>query len=295
MNDEEGRTPGVWASTGDGRRGIDRAWGRLTSLALRSDLLIVGAAAEIEVTEACVCVRTPSLPRLRVGNAVVFPHPPEVSDVVRWITCMERRLGPETARFGRIAWEGGPAPGDVHAAFAQAGFTRYDSLSMTTAALGRRPTAPPTAFHVRPVVSDTDWEGLLAFHVEANPVVCADDRAFLAARLGRYRADAEAGRGAWFAAYADGHVVGCCGVALGMGLGRLQGLETSTRLRRAGVGLALVDAAGAWALRQEGTNRLVSVVDPGYHARRLFASAGFAPHDLLSGVVPGHSLAPPAG
>ncbi|MFJ8015048.1 GNAT family N-acetyltransferase [Streptomyces sp. NPDC096339] len=271
---------------------MPRELGWLTSLALQTDLLILGSAAQTDVTDACISVRTPSLPQLRIGNAVLFPQPPGPEDVTTWIRRLELEVGESAAKYGRIAWEGGPPTKDVYQDFKSAGFEPYDSLSMQATALRARPGG--AILPVRAARSDSEWGDLLDFHLQANQVVSPGDREFLAARLDLYRSESEAGNGAWFTAYADGRVVGCCGIALGDDLARLQGLETSTGYRRAGLGLSLVKAASEWAYRHAGTRRLVSVVDPGYHARRLFESVGFQDQDLACGVVPIASFVSPA-
>ncbi|MEH0441499.1 GNAT family N-acetyltransferase [Streptomyces scabiei] len=266
--------------------------GWLKSLALYSDLLILGSAAEVDVTDGYISIRTPSLPQLRIGNAILFPKPPSREDVATWIRRLELKVGESAARYGRIAWEGGQPREDVYRAFKSAGFEPYDSLSMQTAVVQARPS--PTTVSTKAVRADAEWRDLLDFHVEANQVATPSDHEFLAARLDLYRTESEAGTGAWFTAHVDGRVVGCCGIALGDGLARLQGLETSTSHRRGGIGISLVKVASEWALQRDGTNHLVSVVDPDYHARRLFESVGFQTHDLACGVVPADSFTPPA-
>lgn len=271
---------------------MPRELGWLKSLALQTDLLILGNAAQVDVTDACISIRTPSLPQLRIGNAILFPKPPCPEDVAAWIRHLELEVGESAVKYGRIAWEGGQPTEDVYHAFKSAGFEPYDSLSMQATALQARPGA--AVLPTRAARSDTEWGDLLDFHIQANRVASPSDREFLAARLDLYRSESEAGNGAWFTAHADGRVVGCCGIALGDGLARLQGLETSTRHRRAGLGLSLVNAASEWAFQHDGTRHLVSVVDPDYHARRLFESVGFQPQDLACGVVPIASFASPA-
>ncbi|WP_189449053.1 GNAT family N-acetyltransferase [Streptomyces abikoensis] len=279
---------------GEGSDGVlpHRRLGWLKSLTLSSDLLILGNAADVTVTEEWISICTRSLPQLRIGNAIVSPKPPTLEDVPAWIRNLEQEVGQSAARYGRIVWEGGPAEEDVYRAFKDASFEPYDSLSMKADSLKVRPGA--TGVPMQAVQSDAEWRELLDFQIRANQVTRSSDRDFLAARLDLYRTESKAGNGAWFTAHADGCVVGCCGIALGNGLARLQGLEVATSHRGNGVGISLVSVASEWALRHGGTRHLVSVVDPDYHARRLFESVGFRPHDLVCGVVPVDSLTSPA-
>ncbi|WP_078870889.1 GNAT family N-acetyltransferase [Streptomyces caatingaensis] len=262
---------------------IHQRLGWLKSLTLQSDLLILGNSADVTVTDEWISVSTPALPRLRIGNAIVFPTPPSLEDVPAWTRRLELAVGQSAARYGRIVWEGGPAEANAYRAFKDAGFEPYDSLSMIATSLmeGAGATGTPTEV----VQSDAQWQELLDFHLRVNRVTGSLDREFLAARLDLYRVESKAGNGAWFTAHADGCVVGCCGIALGHGFARLQGLEVMASHRRVGVGLALVSFASQWALQHDGVRRLVSVVDPDYHARRLFESVGFQAYDLLCGAV----------
>ncbi|MGY4969573.1 GNAT family N-acetyltransferase [Streptomyces nigrescens] len=196
------------------------------------------------------------------------------------------------AKFGRIAWQGGAPSHDVYEAFKQMGFEPYDSLSMqATARLAQKRSADVVT---KPVSSDADWDSLLDFHLHTNPVRSKDDEAFLRARLHLYRTQAEKGKAAWFTARHHDQVIGCCGVAVGDQTARLQGLEASTTHRRNGVGRQLVNTASRWALTAANARRIVAVVDPGYHARRLFETVGFEPHGLACGVVATASYLPPA-
>ncbi|WP_158692758.1 GNAT family N-acetyltransferase [Streptomyces roseochromogenus] len=264
----------------------------LTSLALGSDLLILGDAAQVAVTAEWISIHTPYLPRLRIGNALLFPNQPTRDDVIEWVRHLELKVGPTAAKFGRIAWQGGVPSDDVYAAFEQVGFEPYDSLSMQATAL--HPQQRSTDVVIKPVSSAADWDSLLNFHLQANPVTSTSDEDFLRTRLNLYRTQSEKGQAAWFTALHHNRVVGCCGVAVGEQIARLQGLETSTSNRRSGVGRQLVTTASQWALNSVGVRRIVAVVDPDYHARRLFESVGFEPHDLACGVVPTESYFPPA-
>jgi RimJ/RimL family protein N-acetyltransferase len=274
------------AAADEGPRQGDLQYGRgwLRSLALHSDLVILGDLADVQITEMWISVRTSTMPQLRLGNAVLLPRPPEVEDVPRWIERLEHEVGKTSARYGRIAWEGGRPPEDVYRAFRDAGFEPYDSLGMRTSVLHSRVGA--SAAGVRLVSSNEEWTELLDFQTQISHISTSEDRDFLATRLNHYQSSTESGRGAWFASYSDGRVAGTCGVALGHGIARLQGLETSTQHRRTGVALSLVEAACEWAMQQRDVHQLVAVVDPDYHARRLFQSVGFQPHDLACAVVP---------
>nr|WP_232107765.1 GNAT family N-acetyltransferase [Streptomyces gossypiisoli] len=152
------------------------------------------------------------------------------------------------------------------------------------------PRVGASAAAVRLVSSDEEWTELLGFQTQISHISTSEDRDFLSVRLNHYQSSSESGRGAWFTAYSDGRIAGACGVALGHGIARLQGLETSTQHRRTGVALSLVEAACDWSMQQRDVHQLVAVVDPDYHARRLFQSVGFQPHDLACAVVPVGSL-----
>ncbi|HWH00266.1 MAG TPA: GNAT family N-acetyltransferase [Pilimelia sp.] len=261
----------------------------LTSLALTSDLVVLGSAAEIDVTDARIVLRTPSIPALRLGNAVLFPRSPERADVTGWRDILRTEVGLPPAVECRIAWQGGRPSDETYEAFRALGLVRYDSLSMVASKI--RGPAPASGVTVRECADARDWADLLRFqNLSVGPG--GSGRQFLAQRLDLYRHRAAIGEAAWFAAYRDGGVVGCCGVVLGERFGRLQGMETAIAHRRFGVGRALVLAAGGWALDR--ARQVVAVADPDYHAARLFESVGFRPNDLACGLVPAATV-PPAG
>ncbi len=267
-----------------------RRHGWLTSLALRSDLIVLGSAAEINVTDARIVIRTPSIPTFRLGNAALFPRPPERADVTKWVGILTTDVGWPPAVNGRIAWEGERPSGETYEAFRALGLAQYDSLSMVAAEI--RSSLGPAGVTVRQVAGAVGWADLLRFQGRSVDPRDVSGRQFLVQRLDLYRRRAAEGDAAWFAAYRDGGLVGCCGVVLGEQFGRLQGLETAAEHRRVGAGRALVLAAGRWALDRG--RQVVAVADPEYHAARLFESAGFKPHDLACGLVPARSM-PSAG
>jgi RimJ/RimL family protein N-acetyltransferase len=267
--------------------GVDHVHGEfgwLRSLALLSDLVVLGTAATVKVTDSWLSVRTPDMPTLRLGNAVLFPRPPTVTDVPSWPELLQTEVGPGAAAHGRLAWEGGQPERATYQAFADIGYEPYDSLSMVTTTLNTRSGSSNVS--IRLIRDTADWVDLLAFQDPSRQAPGGARSGLAAKRIGLYQTRAKQGTGAWFAGYRDGSVVGCCGVMIGHRIARFQGLKTSPEYRRSGIGVSLVRAASEWALSVDGVKQLVAVVDPDYHALRLFQSIGFEPHDLACGVVP---------
>ena len=272
--------------------GVDHVgceFGWLRSLALRSDLVVLGTAAKVKVADSWIAVRTPEMPTLRLGNAVLFPHPPTATDIPSWLELLRAEVGITAAVHGRLAWEGGRPEREVYRAFDEAGFEAYDSLSMVAAALNARSGASDVS--VKPIRDTPGWADLLAFQDPSSHALGTARNEMAAKRIGLYRTRVAQETGAWFAGYRDGNLIGCCGVLVGHGIARLQGLKTAAEHRRSGIGVSLVRAASEWALRVSGVKQLVAVVDPYYHAMRLFQSVGFEPHDLACGTVPAGTVA----
>ena len=128
---------------------------------------------------------------------------------------------------------------------------------------------------------ETDDEWLAATE---NQIRCRDDehgeagyRVFKEAEMRRYRAMAQAGRGAWFGAFLDGTLVADLGIYCDGGLGRFQTVETHPAFRRRGLAGSLVFQAARHALGPMRMETLVLVADADSPAERLYRSVGFLP------------------
>ncbi len=131
----------------------------------------------------------------------------------------------------------------------------------------------------RTLQTEDDWR-----QATENQVRCRDDergeagyRVFKEAEMRRYRAMAQAGRGAWFGAFLDGGLVADLGIYHDGKLGRFQTVETHPDHRRRGIGGTLVFHAARHALGQMGLETLVLVADADSPAERLYRSVGFLP------------------
>lgn len=261
---------------------------RLRSLGYRTDLIFPRYEGEILDRNDYLVVRTPKNPGFYWGNFLLFDHPPTEGDLGRWEELFRREIGgpPETGHLA-IGWDSTTGePGRI-VPFIEAGYHREENITLTAERL-----TPPSRrngdIHVRPLVSDADWEAALenqiaCFLEDYEPV---SYREYRTGAMSRYRAMVEAGLGIWYGAFLGDTPVGDLGVFVDetQTLGRFQAVATHPDFRRRGICSTLVATAGQDAQERFGVSQLVIAADPGYHAVRIYESLGFSPTERQIGV-----------
>lgn len=86
---------------------------------------------------------------------------------------------------------------------------------------------------------------------------------------------AQAKRGTWLGAFLGEQLVGALGIFAEGELGRFQEVSTHPAYRRQGICGTLVYHASHYGFTQLGAQRLVIVTEEGYHAARVYQSAGY--------------------
>jgi GNAT superfamily N-acetyltransferase len=260
---------------------------RVRSLSYRTDLFFAAFDGTIVDRGDRLVVTTPTNPTYHWGNLVLFPVPPKVGDLPRWTDIFRREIG-EPEVVGHVAFGIDGVDGDVGAVqpFLDAGFDLERGVVLTARAV-RPPPRPNADVSVRPIVGDADWEMVLQHRLGTLEADEQNDGnvTFHRRQMARYRAMAEAGRGHWFGAFADGALVADLGLYHQDGVGRYQSVATHPDHRGRGIAGTMVHAAGEYVLRHDGVRSLVIVAEEGSQAARVYASVGFTPVETTLGLT----------
>lgn len=271
------------------------------SLASHTDLALRRLeGAVITRTPDQTVIRSPRNPTFWWGNFLLMPRAPGPGDLERWLGAFGEHL-PQAAH---CAFGVDTADGEAGAAddFVEAGFTLFRDTVLTA----ERTVAPRRLNSdalCRPLATDADWQAALELRLAVNagdpePMEPSGYRTFVTRKLADYRAAQATGAGAMWGAFDDaGQMLSGLGIfdagpdlQTGQRVARYQSVETHPDARSRGLAGTLVHAAGEWARETLGTQTLVIVADPEYHAQRLYERVGFRPTEVQLGFEK-----PPAG
>ncbi len=252
---------------------------RVTSLGFRTDLALrVGEGAEVADRGDYLVVRSPDNPDYWWGNFLLLAAWPGRGTGNRWLARFAAEF--PLARHIALGVDSTPiSPGDeddrpVPAEFLAAGLEPQRDTVLTCAAVGP-PPHPNAAAEVRRLESDADWRQSVELAMR-----CFDHdepRDYLEARTAAWRRVTQAGRGAWFGAFADGRLLAQLGLFdAGDGYARYQHVETDPQARRQGLAGTLVWHAGRYGREILGAGTFVIVADPAAVAIRVYRACGFA-------------------
>ncbi len=257
----------------------------LQSLMWATDLDVLPAGRVIERRDACLLIRSPTNPTHFYGNLLLFDEPPAPGDGLAWEARFDSEFADEPrVRHRTFGWVE-PSLGAAHEEFVARGYELEEDVGLIAAAdeIHRHPRENSDAI-VRPLEADDPlWSEVLELEVtsrdEGHPE--SDFRAFAAKRLRGLRAHFEAGRGAWYVALdpVTGELAASCGLVVTEGRARYQSVITALAHRRRGMCSRLVVAAAHHAAETHGAKQFVIVADADYHARGLYESLGFQPHE----------------
>jgi len=260
---------------------------RITSLGFRTDVALrVLEGAEVADRGDYLVVRSPGNPDYWWGNFLLLAVWPGPGTGDRWLARFAAEfplarhiaLGVDTDPDTPIHPDT-PASRDddrlAPAEFLAAGLEPQRDTVLTCATVGP-PPHPNAKAEFRRLESDADWRqstelGLRCFDQGGEP----DD--YLERRAAARRRLTQAGRGAWFGAFADGRLLAQLGLFdAGDGYARYQHVETDPQARRQGLAGTLVWQAGRYGREALGPGTFVIVADPADVAIRVYRACGFA-------------------
>ena len=251
------------------------------SLGYQTDLFFPAFDGEIFDRGDYLVIRTPANPSFYWGNFLLFAHPPQPGDNVRWPVLFAKEIGtPPKVEYQTFGWDTTTGEEGAIQRFLADGF-RANHSAVLTAQQVHPPPKPAPDVKVRPLSTDLDWEQALA-----NQVICREPefdeagyRIFRQRQMARYRAMTAGGLGAWFGAFIGRQLVADLGIYHNQVLGRFQSVETHPDYRRQGIGGTLVFEAARYALTHFGINTLVIVADADSAPARLYGWVGFQPRE----------------
>lgn len=258
----------------------------LRSLGYRTDLIFPRFDGSVVDRGDYLVIRTPANPSYRWGNFLLFDQPPGAGDVERWAQIFAAEIGaPPDVGHMAFGWDAPDGDEGLAQPFIDAGFRMLRSDVLTTD-VTRPPPRPNATIAMRPMSSDADWKQALELLIiygsdgDESPGYIEFSRRAMA----RYRAMAEAGRGAWVGAFDGERLVGGLGIYVEEGLGRFQAVGTHPTCRGMGVCGTLVHWSARYALERLGAERLVIVAERPSQAARIYESVGFRPAERQIGM-----------
>lgn len=255
----------------------------IRSLGFRTDLFFVAFDGEVIDRGDYVVARSPRNPTHYWGNLLLFNHAPRPGELTQWRDLFAAEIGrPLQTEHVLLAIDlPEDEVGDL-TGLLEPGLEPLRSLVLTA----RRPCPPPvqeSGTVVRTITEDWEWE-----QAWENQVACRDPvhelegyQLFKRRQMERYRRMTQAGLGAWFGAFDRDRLVGDLGLFAQEGLARFQAVGVHPDYRRRGICRTLLHHASRYGFDRLGTQELVIVADPDYHAAPLYQSAGFAPRERL--------------
>jgi len=250
---------------------------RVTSLGFLTDVALrAGEGAEVADRGDYLVVRSPVNPDFWWGNFLLLAGWPAPGTGDRWLA----RFAAEFPLARHIALgvdEDGAGDEDdrpVPAEFGAAGLELEQGTVLTCATVGP-PPHPNAAAEIRRLESDADWRQ--SVELARRCFDHGEPGDYLAIMMAARRRLTQAGRGAWFGAFAGGRLLAQLGLFdAGDGYARYQHVETDPEARRQGLAGTLVWHAGRCGREVLGAGTFVIVADPADAAIRVYRACGFA-------------------
>jgi len=252
---------------------------RVTSLGFRTDVALrAREGAEVTDRGDCLVVRSPNNPDYCWGNFLLLAAWPVPGTGDRWLARFAAEfplahhitLGVDSEPTSPDDEDDRPVPAELLAA----GLKPQRDTVLTCAAVGP-PPHPNVAAEVRRLESDADWRQAVELSVRCFEQSEPDD--YVKRQTAARRRVTQAGRGAWFGAFAGGRLLAQLGLFdAGGGYARYQHVETDPQARRQGLAGTLVWHAGRYGREVLGAGTFVIVADPADVAVRVYRACGFA-------------------
>ena len=271
---------------------------RITSLGFRTDVALrVLEGAEVTDRGDYLVVRSPGHPDFWWGNFLLLACWPGPGTGNSWLARFAAEFplarhvaigvdsagvdsaggdsaGGDSAGEDRAGEDAAGGNGVTPAEFVAAGLEPQRDTVLTCAAVGP-PPHPSAAADIRRLESDADWQQSVELTVRCfGP---GESRDYLEDRTAVRRRLTQAGRGAWFGAFAGSRLLAQLGLFdAGHGHARYQHVETDPEARRRGLAGTLVWHAGRYGREVLGASTFVIVADPADVAIRVYRACGFA-------------------
>jgi ribosomal protein S18 acetylase RimI-like enzyme len=259
---------------------------KLKSLGYRTDLIFFAFDGEIIDRGDYLILRTPGNPGFYWGNFLLFSHPPQGGDFIKWRELFAREIGtPPETQHQVFGWDSPRGEMGVIQPFLQAGFRPAQEVVLTSSE-PRSPSRPSDLVSIRALKTEDEWQQAVE-----NQVICREPefeedeyREYRKGQMQRYRKMVAAGLGNWYGAFVDQRLVADLGLFHDKRLARYQTVQTHPDFRRRGIAGTLVYSAGRQSMANYNLDTLVIVANQASNAARLYESLGFKPTEKQVGL-----------
>jgi GNAT superfamily N-acetyltransferase len=247
------------------------------SLGYRTNLIFPAFDGVIIDRGDYLIIRTPSNPTFYWGNFLLFDHPPQEGDYLKWREVFANEIGkPPQVEHQAFGWDTTTNETGTIQPFRESGFLLEHSAVLTAQRDNLISKVSPEVT-LRRLQSEDDWNQSIE-----NQVICREPmfsesgyRIFRQRQVKRYRDMVSHGLGVWFGAFSGSWLVADLGLFCDRELGRYQSVQTHPDFRRQGIAGALVYNAALYALDHFNLETLVIVAETDSPAERLYQSIGF--------------------
>jgi len=261
----------------------------IKTLGLSSELLVMEGMCKVTDYGGYVVQETPSEPNYWVGNQLILRSASIDADMA------EAQFAQHFPKAHHVAmvWDLPQiAPGDIDPGFVAKGW-EVESFDVLALPGPIAQAAVPEGITIRAISGAQDWDQSLDLMLEIG----VEDghpkdshRGFLARRNVSRRMQIDKGLGQWFGAFEGDHLVAQMGMFHDASVARYQSVETRASHRRRGICAALLRHCCLWALGRAPGAKPVIVAEADSDAGRLYRRMGFAPAEVLVGVLkPGYA------
>lgn len=244
----------------------------IRSIALKTALMIQRMYGIVEDRGSHIVLKTPTVPDFWYGNCLAMPAAPRGGDHTAWMALFAKALPEHRHRVFLVDAPDGET-GDAQA-FQDDGF-EINVCDVLAAQTLRDPGPVPEDIAFRPLVTDRDWEAVVALSLRVNEGGRGHDLGFLQRKFSAVRQAIGQGLGVWWGAWAQEELVADMGLFWAEGLVRFQDVETHPDHRRRGICRSLLHRACTEARRELGEPLFV-IVPVDDTVRRVYESVGFS-------------------
>jgi hypothetical protein len=256
----------------------------ISSLGLRTDLMLLRFDGEIYDRGDYYVVRTPSNPRFYFGNFLLFKQSPALGNFKNWTDLFKQEFAdlPEVKHF-TFCWDDPTGAKGQMDSFMKKGFTLFENSVLSTKSVRKNLKFNSDA-EIRKIQTESEWEQVIESQIECRDLKYEEKsyERFTRDQFKRFRRMVALGLGSWFGAFIGEEVAANLGIFVDNGLGRFQNVTTRFEFRRQGLCGTLVYEASRYAMDDLKAKNLVMIADSHYYAAKIYESVGFKPTEKLS-------------